>query len=125
MFKLLFSRKGRISRKEFVIGFFTPFFLALFLGTTLILFGFQEESQEFILANGIFRLAFVYSFCCIVIKRFQDLGDPPIHSCLMIVPFVNIYFAFELFFKKGNIGLNQYGQDPLAIEKSKKFYEAA
>lgn len=49
----------------------------------------------------------------ITAKRLHDLGRPGWQVLLLGIPVVNIYFGFITLFKKGTIGPNQYGPDPL------------
>ncbi len=47
------------------------------------------------------------------ICRLHDLDRPGSHLVLLIIPIYNIYFILMLFFIKGTLGANSYGDDPI------------
>lgn len=59
----------------------------------------------------------------ITVKRFHDLEMSGWHLLLMAVPLVNIYFGFILLFKRGTLGANSYGADPLAVAHASGYIE--
>ncbi len=48
-----------------------------------------------------------------LVKRLHDLGMPALYLLCLIVPLLNVYMTFILFFQAGTIGKNRYGDDPL------------
>ena len=48
-----------------------------------------------------------------VVKRFHDLDRPGSHYWLLLIPIYNLYLGLVLLFKKGTLGSNKYGADPL------------
>lgn len=50
----------------------------------------------------------------LIVQRLHDLGRPGYHYWIMMIPIYNIiFFLFDLCGKKGLIGSNKYGVDPL------------
>jgi len=49
----------------------------------------------------------------IAVKRLHDLGRPGWHVLGCMVPVYNLYLGCLLLFKKGEVGPNEYGPDPL------------
>lgn len=65
----------------------------------------------------------VWAGFAITVKRFHDLEMSGWHLLLMAVPLVNLYFGFLLLFKKGTLGANSYGADPLAAPYASGYIE--
>lgn len=55
-------------------------------------------------------------YLCISIQRFHDIERSGYHYWLLFIPIYNIYLNIILLFKKGTVGLNRFGDDPLAQE---------
>ena len=51
------------------------------------------------------------------VRRCHDLNMSGKWVLLSVVPIVNLLFGIYLLFAKGNYGFNQYGPDPLMVEK--------
>lgn len=47
-------------------------------------------------------------------QRFHDLGYSGWALLWMLVPFINVYFVYLVFFRLGTAGPNRFGPDPLA-----------
>jgi uncharacterized membrane protein YhaH (DUF805 family) len=53
----------------------------------------------------------------LAIGRLHDLGRPGRHYWLLFVPVYNVYVFLLLLFKRGTVGANAFGADPLARER--------
>lgn len=62
---------------------------------------------------GLIYVAYAVVFSMFVVKRLHDLGLPGWHFWLLLIPLYNIYLSLVLLFKKGTVGPNAYGEDPL------------
>ena len=108
-FRQLVTWHGRLDRIRF-------FFYVLVLAFA--------QALLITLAWGIFDPGFIISLILIVIivgggsvlsafqavKRFHDTGEKGNRVFFLLIPFVNIYFAVLLFFKKGESKKNSYGK---------------
>ncbi len=107
MFKLYFSSSGRINRKLFVWNW-------LFLTAAQILISYLVEHP---LASFLVILPGAYCMAVLSIKRFHDLNKSAWNYLFLLIPIVSFYFYALLLFKKGIVGDNPYGQDPLVAQK--------
>ena len=58
-------------------------------------------------------VAAVVTGIAITVKRLHDLGRPGRHWWLLLIPIYNVYFTLVLLFRRGTIGPNGFGPDPL------------
>ena len=110
---LYFSAKGRINRKQYI-----------FAGLPLIAVGIialildNASGSRIFLAYGVFELGamiiLIWPAVCLGVKRLHDRNRTGWYLLLSCVPLVNFWIAIEVWFLKGTIGENKYGQDPLA-----------
>ena len=49
----------------------------------------------------------------LAIRRIHDLGKSGYFALILFVPFIGIIFSIALFCLPGQVGWNQYGEDPL------------
>ncbi|MFC1525249.1 DUF805 domain-containing protein [Candidatus Latescibacterota bacterium] len=64
---------------------------------------------------GIAALFIILLFQSIfIVRRLHDLDRSGAHYWLLLVPVYNLYLGLLLLFKKGTVGLNRFGEDPLA-----------
>jgi uncharacterized membrane protein YhaH (DUF805 family) len=54
-----------------------------------------------------------------VVKRLHDINKPGAYYWLTYIPIVNLIIGIMLLFKKGTVGANQYGDDPLSTNNEK------
>ena len=91
--------KGRIGRLEYfltiLVAIMLMSYVIAFMGAGIIPF--------------LIHIFFTWIIICAGIKRFHDLGNPGVYVFLLLIPFALIYFACL----KGNVGANEYGDDPL------------
>jgi uncharacterized membrane protein YhaH (DUF805 family) len=58
-------------------------------------------------------LLWVFPWAMVASKRVHDMGSPAWLVLVFLVPILNIFFAFNLLFVKGESGDNRFGPDPL------------
>lgn len=90
---------GRARRKEywfFMLFYYVLYFL--FMGLTFI-------NSYFAILNLILAFGLLVPSIAVTIRRMHDSGKS---GWFMLVPFYNLYLVF----KAGDIGSNQYGEDP-------------
>lgn len=115
MFKLFFSPSGRINKKTFILSS-----LSITLLQVLLSYATDENSLIYLL----FILPAAYASIILCIKRFHDLNKSGWNYLFLVIPLVNIYFLYLLYFKKGTPGDNPYGPDPLAVQQKKESIES-
>lgn len=114
IFQNLFSKKGRICRTEFwfkcilYCGLISLFFVTIESPSGV---GYKPVEIAFILFVLVPCLGFL---CGQAAKRCHDLGKSSL--CL-----VNPYNCMLLFYRKGEQGSNNYGDDPRAIRSQLEF----
>ena len=74
---------------------------------------FPESSRGLLVLIPVLYFIFFYISICIFTKRLHDIGKSGYNQFLMFVPFYNFYLVLLILFKKGDIGQNMYGEDPL------------
>lgn len=107
MFDLFFSHSGRINRKVFIWSWFYLIFIEL--GITYFV---EHPAGSFLV-----MLPGMYCMAVLSVKRFHDLDKSGWFYLTLWIPIVSIYFYALLVFKKGIIGNNTYGPDPLEDQK--------
>jgi uncharacterized membrane protein YhaH (DUF805 family) len=113
-----FTWKGRLSRSQFLFRYLIFAIIYYFL---FFSWQFSSDTSEIIknlTVSGYLWVVFggggVFMFLTVVplmIRRFHDLGKPGNHVWLTLIPFVNLYYGLPLFFKKGVLGSNQFGNE--------------
>jgi uncharacterized membrane protein YhaH (DUF805 family) len=112
----LFSMKGRCNRAMYFWTVTVILALLVVLGFTIgktggdqgVAAGLGLLVTIFVTITGNVILAFQ------AVKRLHDLDRPGFHYWLCFIPFYNFYLGLILLFKKGTVGINKYGPDPLA-----------
>lgn len=110
-----FSFNWRINRKTFLIRNIV-LFLTIAILTLLQFFlkDFKTPSLSLIFVH------FLLFFCCIFIlisqvslsiRRFHDLNKNGWFILLGIIPIINFFIMIYLYFFKGTVGLNKFGED--------------
>jgi uncharacterized membrane protein YhaH (DUF805 family) len=98
----LFSFDGRISNKEYLISLII--FSFLLIGIMIIN---SKGNNSFL--SKIITISLYWSFFAQGAKRCHDLGK---NGFWQLIPF---YFIF-LVYKKGDKGVNKYGENPSKVE---------
>lgn len=71
-----------------------------------------------------FSFFILYWDICAKIRRFHDMNLSLLNLLWLLIPIVNFYFLYVLFFTKGTAGPNKYGPDPL-LNANYPFKESA
>lgn len=114
------STKGRINRKIFILYAisFILFCLFLIIPTLLIVISTTDEIIVDISASivsTLIELALLPSLF-LGIKRLHDLDKSAVWIVLYVIPLINILFFIYLCLRRGTIGDNKYGKDPLTLD---------
>lgn len=114
------STKGRINRKIFILYAisFILFCLFLIIPTLLIVISTTDETIVDISASIVsilIELALLPSLF-LGIKRLHDLDKSAVWIVLYVIPLINILFFIYLCLRRGTIGDNKYGKDPLTLD---------
>jgi len=102
-----FTWEGRLSRSQFIFRYF------IFAGVYYFLFIrwlYETDIPEWVIC-GIGGLFLVLTVIPLMIRRIHDLGKSENYIWLTLIPFVNLYYGLPLFFKKGVLGTNQFGNE--------------
>ncbi len=103
------NAQGRVSRKDFLLGWIVPSWGFLILVN--ILDGFLTQGLLAALAG----LAVIYPAIVVSIRRCHDRGRTGWFLLLSLIPFIGfIWYIVDLMVLPGETGPNQYGEDPLA-----------
>ena len=108
--KNLFNAQGRLNRLRY---FIYTIAISIVIAIVQAVVG-DTESLILLLMLLVVSIVGAYVSICITIKRFHDLDRPGLHFLLLFIPLYNIYIALILLFKKGTVGSNKYGENPLA-----------
>lgn len=121
IFALLFSFKGRLSRKKFIL-------LAIPLLCLIVICNFisqsfvesLEQATEISTLDIVFYclfypiwLSIIISIVSISVRRLHDFNHPSWLVIILLVPVIGFWFFVCLMYKKGMVGENKYGLDPL------------
>ncbi|MCP5506047.1 MAG: DUF805 domain-containing protein [Chlamydiales bacterium] len=109
---------GRAGRKEFLLYHLMMwgFFLMIAWANNMIA---VHIFHSFVLARvvslliGMAALALVVPTLGITVRRIHDIGRNGWWILLTLIPYLGLIFTLILFVKKGQLGENQYGQNPL------------
>jgi uncharacterized membrane protein YhaH (DUF805 family) len=105
----LFSFQGRLSHKTFwgtaLLAWATFFVLLVFLETLL------GRNASLVLYPPMF-----WSIASLCVRRLHDRARSAWWLLCALVPIIGpVWLAFELGFRRGTAGENQYGQDPTMV----------
>ena len=112
MLKTLFSHKGRLNRKPFLLWYVALNFVFSLLSG---LFPNKPDvSDSLLLIIVLLMLLYLFFILNLVIKRFHDLNMSGKYCFAILIPVYNLYFLlYKLPFVKGTEGPNRYGKDLL------------
>ncbi len=105
--RLLFSSKGRIDRKEYLIRVVLSFIIIVLIQVFSIVNNGEFFKGLAIVSFYIILVIYLYSS---TIKRLHDVDLSGWYSLLLIVPFINIVFILYLIIRKGNGLVNKFGK---------------
>ncbi len=122
----LLSTQGRIGRLRYfgytmVFNLVCGFLVGIIIAVLAPMLGPGKPGEGNPILMGIVLLLylpmFVYMFIAMK-RRLNDLNHTGWLSCLMLVPFINLFFVFYLLLFSGTTGGNNYGLKP--VKNSKK-----
>ena len=108
---LLFSLKGRISRRIYWLSYL----LTICVQSALLAQIVSEDATFHGPATGIgpiLLIATLYSNYAVSVKRLHDVGYAGFLALAIIIPFVNLAFTVWLGILPGSADANQYGEAP-------------
>lgn len=113
---LFLSAQGRIPRSQYWLGTGVMFLAQIGISVALANAGDSSAKDMLGILTG---LAFMAISFVLAIKRFHDLGKSGWFSLLLLIPLVNFFiWLFWLGCKRGTIGPNRFGDDPLQKENT-------
>jgi uncharacterized membrane protein YhaH (DUF805 family) len=109
----LFSFKGRASRREYIIRFFTMLLLNAISIYTLEYTNHVESISIFILDSTFFIISIIYLLQVFFVthRRLHDLNASGWWQLITLIPCGQILMLGFIFFK-GTQGTNKYGAEP-------------
>jgi uncharacterized membrane protein YhaH (DUF805 family) len=111
--KFLFSFQGRISRYQYWVMYFLPYFLISVALTIADLAIGASESHARVL-SGIFSIAALWPSLAIGVKRCHDRDRSGWFILVGLIPLLGAIWLFvELGCLRGTIGSNRFGPDPV------------
>ena len=115
-----FSFKGRLSRKQFAIRFLVIQVLLIILTIFMLATAMALGSKLIFLLLFIIIPLYLFSYAP-VNQRFHDIGKGDMWTLVaaisgLAIPIIQLVFLIYLFTQKGQVGPNQYGDDPLNKE---------
>jgi uncharacterized membrane protein YhaH (DUF805 family) len=122
---LLFSSNGRISRSRFLVGVFLSTVIPVsVLFITLMSLPFLKGNSSMVITTTLLLIpvitASLYASFCLYIKRLHDFNKTGWLSLLTLIPIPYLGILVIIVFGsiKGTKGTNQYGPDPLVVDKT-------
>lgn len=120
-FSLFFSFKGRLNRQKFIILAMPLLFISwVFLFGSSILNQSMHTTPNLSFSDTLFVLFFYSSWLLIMlsllsisIRRLHDFNKSGWMALIFFLPLIGFLFFLCLTYKKGTIGENKYGLDPL------------
>lgn len=126
---LLLSPKGRLNRQPFwytnIAFYLTALFVGyidtmIFGGATALVEGGDTSPFQNTPLTSILSLLFLWPSLMIILKRFHDRDMSAWYLLWLFVPLVNLIMIIWVGCKKGTIGENKFGSDPLADQNGEK-----
>lgn len=121
--ELILTLNGRIGRKTYLVFFVIMLLISVFCGIIQSVLGLDqtvyEENGQVIYNTGAIIFNFITNsiitliFIAPSVKRLHDVDKSGWFYLLILVPFVNLWIIYLLFFKKGTVGENRFGNDPI------------
>lgn len=99
--------KGRLNRRNFLIGFILPSLSYVIFALPMYILPDGSVRNIFF---GTALISFYLLEVSLLTRRFHDFGWSSWSILLIFVPFLNIYVLFNLYFKKGDQFDNKYGK---------------
>ena len=119
----LLSFAGRWNREQYIFITVTAaatFFVARIVAAMMFYSTLSyDEALGIALLSDFLMFAF-WNFATAVwaVKRLHDLDRASVHFWLLLVPIYGQYLALVMLFKRGTVGPNRFGPDPIAFAKT-------
>ena len=124
LFKNYFSLRGRLNRKPFILRSLAVVFGAVALAFVLfyVFGGSLRPGQEYLHKDLLWLHVFLHSMLIILaiiigfslgVRRCHDLDKSGWWLLLGLVPYICVFWELYLLCKRGTIGPNRYGDDPI------------
>ena len=124
LFKNYFSLRGRLNRKPFILRSLAVVFGAVALAFVLfyVFGGSLRPGQEYQHRDLLWLHVFLHSMLIILaiiigfslgVRRCHDLDKSGWWLLLGLVPYICVFWELYLICKRGTIGPNRYGDDPI------------
>jgi len=117
IFQVLFSFKGRINRKPYVIAFLALTFLSIVLGVIYSSYKMSLAFDERLFYPLALSILFLWPTLALAVKRLHDHNKSGWFYMIVFVPIVGSIWLLALtLFLKGTEGENRFGPDPLGLK---------
>ena len=124
LFKNYFSLRGRLNRKPFILRSLAVVFSAVALALVLfyVFGGSLRPGQEYQHRDLLWLHVFLHSMLIILaiiigfslgVRRCHDLDKSGWWLLLGLIPYICVFWELYLICKRGTIGPNRYGDDPI------------
>lgn len=119
-----FSTVGRAGRGEMWGCALVPNWIASMIG--LVFFGVVGFGGAVgAVATALAAMGSTWVTAAATVRRLQDLDRPGWHVAFMLVPVYNLFLGCQLFLRRGTVGDNQHGPDPLEMVARRQVGPAA
>ena len=129
-FKKYFSFSGRLNRKPFILRSLAATFIPVLLAIALIYVfaGGFRPGQEYLHRDLLWLHVLLHSLLIILaiiigfslgVRRCHDLDKNGWWLLLGVIPYINVFWGLYLICKRGTIGANRYGDDPIRDDYEK------
>nr|WP_319516190.1 DUF805 domain-containing protein [uncultured Cohaesibacter sp.] len=113
-FRHYFSFRGRAPRSEYWYWNLTILFINILLGAPPLLTG-RAAAPEIVTHLPVLTVFWLVTFLpsfSIMVRRLHDVNKSSWWGLGSLIPFMNFYALYLLFFKRGTEGPNKFGDDP-------------
>ena len=112
-YRLIFSYKGRISRKTYWLYFFISLGILLFYGAIFAMMPTDTFKAGIVFLFAPFLLALIYGQLPIHVKRLHDINLSGLYVLIFMIPIIGAFLSFIVCGGIPGIdGKNKYGDPP-------------
>ena len=108
--------KGRARRKEYWMFFLFNIIIVFLLDMIDASMGMLDEESGFGLLSGIYMLAVIVPNIAVSVRRLHDIGKSGWNYFIGMIPLVGPIVMIIWFATAGDVGSNDWGEDPKATE---------
>lgn len=117
LIKEIYSTEGRLNRLRYIKYMVILAIIAgvsTFVTSSMATFLTGDPNGALVtLVTGIWAVAAGAGNIMLMIRRIHDLGKSGWFALIAIIPVIGFLFSIYLFCAPGQVGWNQYGEDPL------------